>query len=191
VNVLEEVGLAAGFMVGIRSVANWRNLVLSARRFPDRAARLEGSRGFAYGAAPSLVDRVDALLCFHDAVGAGHASMLLSLARLLLGHVFRDATFLQELLASTSRGDGHTRRALVVALGLLGHRPAIELAVPDTGALEDWHAFVFALSLSRNSSAPAPRRPRRASAHASGRPSQFMDDALMKVEGGLIFSLLV
>jgi hypothetical protein len=92
------------------------------------------------------VDRVDALLCYHDAVDNGHVAALLSPARLLLGHVLRDADVLLKWLKQIEERDGHTRRALVVGLGLLGVVPESAVALPYQRSRADWAAYILAIS---------------------------------------------
>lgn len=115
-----------------------RNLWLRVRRVPnlvDAAGRLTGRerRRPTAGGPPWRwgVDRVDALLALCDAVGLPRASAAVGQARLLLGHVVRDIHLFRECLAACPPSARATRRAIVLALSLLGDRMTLGELILD------------------------------------------------------------
>ena len=126
-----------------RPDGNWETLVEDARRVPAPAGPA-GPRAFT--SPPAVIDRVDALLLY-DAVALLRTAALLAPAQLLLGHLLRDAASLGAQLDRVPAGDDVSRRALVVALGLLGAPPASEAAVPDVRSVPDAAAYLLAVTL--------------------------------------------
>jgi hypothetical protein len=90
-----------------------------------------------------LVDGVDALTAIWDAVAPPRATSLLNGARTILGHVMRDPAPLRSTLnADGVRGE--VRRALVIALALLGEPVPLEEAVPESEDESDTASFILA-----------------------------------------------
>lgn len=65
----------------------------------------------------------------------------------ILGYVLRDASVLRATLEALTPGDFIFRRALVVALGLLGAVVPVEMALGDPRDEMDVEAFVLGASL--------------------------------------------
>jgi hypothetical protein len=121
----------------------------TARRFPDplQCSGVPGApKPFRMNA---YVDRVDWMLCFWDAFRPQQAQALLYSARTLLGFVLRDAELLRELLRATPVDDAFGRRALVVALGLLGHSVAPGQAIANLDDRESVAAACLAAALAQ------------------------------------------
>jgi hypothetical protein len=120
-----------------------RNLVAAARRVPLTGARIRRPRwNLDVG-----IDRVDALLLIFRALSLPRTATLLAAAQGVLGGVVRDAAVLAGLLAGVPTRAGEARRALVVALGLLGVVTDLEVAVPDPTDADDTAAYVLAARL--------------------------------------------
>jgi hypothetical protein len=158
---LAHVTEAASTILG--AAGTWRNILLPVRRFPalpddpsdaadanrPRKRRLPSAQarsGFANRPEPRRIDRVDAVLALYDAVPLPRAHALLAGARRLLGHVLRDVTFVGTQLASVIHegADPAERRALVLALGLLGELAPLEAAAPGRSDPADAAAYALA-----------------------------------------------
>jgi hypothetical protein len=122
------------FMQAARGLVHARPtfLVEHARRFPRRTTRPADRFGDARGNPLSDLDRVDALLSIFEGLApAPVRDLLLRSAAGILGHVLRDAEALRASLGITHTADPFPRRALVVALALLG-----ESVAPDEAGCE-------------------------------------------------------
>lgn len=104
-----------------------------------------------------MLDRVDAICTIFDTIALAKSAVLLSSARALLGRVLRDAGCLQHLLQATPYADGASRRAAVVALGLLGQAVDFELAVPQPMHTADVEAYVLSAVVTLDPSIDATR----------------------------------
>ncbi|MBY0491347.1 MAG: hypothetical protein K2R93_16000 [Gemmatimonadaceae bacterium] len=125
-----------------------------ARRVPNPDARWAQNRqngslipAEREGLGWLLVDRVDAMAGIMDAVSPPRAISLLHGARVLLGHVLRDAPLIRACLSAIplARSDG--RRPLILALALLGEEVSYEEAVPDPADEMDTAAYLLSLVL--------------------------------------------
>jgi hypothetical protein len=142
----EAVRAAAMFQLGKTRSATHR-ICSKVRRFPRANEREFGS---------ARLDRVEFVLSFWDAFQPRIATTLLQNARLLLGCVLRDVDALRAALRVAPLDDDTGRRALVVALGLLGvsMSPAEAITEPDDPAAVATACLAAALA------APADPMPR-------------------------------
>lgn len=126
-----------------RQIRTWLDPV---RRVPVAQV---GGRRIGSGAPEPLswLDRADALLAIFGRFRASRTRVLLRTARLLLGEVIRDVGLLREWLRGLTADEGVARRAIIVALGLLGEAVPVEEAVPDPADADDASAWVLATVL--------------------------------------------
>lgn len=180
---LAPLAQCVGARLGVTSETGTLSLYQNARRFPGlpMPGRMTG------GAAPARIDRVDALLALFRALSLPRTTSLFSMADLILGAVVRDPWAIAHCLKTCAR-DALTRRALVVALGLLGSEPAFELAVPDSSNTEDVRAYVLALVLTHLD--PRELGSRLADVHrtVAGPALHVTDVARGRVAAGLLVS---
>ncbi len=122
-------------------------LLAAVRRFPNPSD--PGSERFKAAAENplSLLDRVDAIGAIYQAASVPAAGALIEDAQQLLGRVIRDAELVERLLQHLPAHDHVVRRAVVVALGMLGRVPELEIAVPDPSNPEDTAAYSLAAVL--------------------------------------------
>lgn len=120
------------------------------RRFPGAmgpAAAVQRPPGFTSASAPIVLDRVEVLVCIHTCVGLPGALALIHSALALMGHVLRDAAVIRRVLDEIRLGEAPARRALVVALGLLGESVSFETGVSDPNDPLDIEAYILASTL--------------------------------------------
>lgn len=161
----------------------------SARRFPDP----DGMRAQSFVGYPhrprSRIDRVDLMIIAHQTVGLPTASALLRSGMATLGHVVRDATPFRAALEALPPGEAPARRALLVALALLGEAPPPEVALAGAVTREDMSAYVFALALADpNGCAPRIEAAYRAARSPAAR--EVADVALMRLAVGGVFGVV-
>ena len=134
-------------------VARLEKTYAAARRFPVRGARPSTLAGpasaLSSGDRLAVVDRVDAIIELVHHLVAPRAASLVKAAAVLLGHVMRDAATVTDLLGRLNREstprNGAERRAVVVALGMLGAAVEAERAIPPRPAAEDGAAFLLSV----------------------------------------------
>lgn len=107
----------------------------------DRVRRVPAPADFRAGrrspAEVTALDRPDLVATLIASAALPRAAAHLAPAEALLGHVLRDADALRRLLDAAPAADGSGRRALVVALALLGQGTPAEQAVPDPTDAQD------------------------------------------------------
>lgn len=134
-------------------VARLEKTYATAKRFPVRGAQpstlARSARRLSPGDRLAVVDRVDAISDLVHHLVAARAASLVNAAAGLLGHVMRDAATVTELLDGLDREstprNGAARRAVVVALGMLGAEVEAERAIPPGAVAEDGAAFALSV----------------------------------------------
>lgn len=91
------------------------------------------------------VDRVDVLSALAETLEAHRSRSLLQAGATVLGRVLRDPVVLIQALGRCAANEQYARRALVVALGLVGARPPIESSAGDEA---DVRAMLTAIAVS-------------------------------------------
>jgi hypothetical protein len=131
--------------VSTKQVLGWLE---DARRVP--LERMPGEARFDQGGGVPLshLDRADALLLLFMRFRASRTRVLLRSAGLVLGEVIRDAELLRDWLRRTSPSDGWARRALLVALGLVGDAVPPAHALPCAPELENAVGWILSVVLS-------------------------------------------
>jgi hypothetical protein len=212
---IAPLAAAAAAALGLTGDGAVGNLLMPARRFPnplssapvapaesrrnaDGIARA-GVDAAGVGARPvapwrrrpgvvAAYERVDAVLACVDAVGPPRATALLTNARRVLGHTFRDATRVAaEAAAAPSPAD---RRALTLALGLLGDADGVARLAAGWDAHDPGAAATAALALVIADPAAAAHRLRVLDAAARGPAQAVTDRALARAERGLLLTVL-
>jgi hypothetical protein len=121
-----------------------------ARRFPGCVkvpAPPQRPYMFPSTTVPTVLDRVDVLVCIHTEVALPGALALVHSALALMGHVLRDASVLRGILNEIRPGEASARRGLVVALGLLGESVPFDIGVSDPNDPLDIEAYILASTL--------------------------------------------
>jgi hypothetical protein len=189
---LEPLGLAAAAQIDLRTPGSWRNLILRPRRFPIPGVRYAQVASRPGGNADiTTIDRADALAALVAAAGDSSSAALVSAATHVMGFVLRDAGVLRAFLEQTPAREDYTRHALVVALGMLGSLPEMDLAVPDPHAPADWQAYIVAAAMAELGHGRLIEILAEADANALGSAAQSVTDrALGRAEAGLVMALL-
>jgi hypothetical protein len=184
-NELDPLLRSAASRLGIRGAESRKRLVERVRRLRPIREVVDPHGKERFGKANRLelavLDRVEALLAVWELFRVPRATALLSAGAQALGEVFRDSSWVRHLLETTREGEAYTRRALVVALGLLGSPPVFESAVPDRSDADD--AAVWALSVLLGNWKIALGVLDTEISSARGEAERVLDTAVMRVEG--------
>lgn len=132
------------------------------------------------------LDRVDVLVDLWDAFPVPRALAAIKSAHLALGHVFRDADLVASLFRLTPEPKAADRRALLVMPGLLGVVPDLEGSNIDPEDSDDASAWALAAILATAGRAEEPLSLARAIFKGPAR--RVLDTALMRIDGGCVFS---
>lgn len=163
-------------------------LIERARRFPIEHAPGEERFGEADEHPLSVLDRPDVMATLYELFRLPRTSALMRDAHMCLGHVLRDDGLLRELFQDVAPGDMAVRRALIVALGLLGEPLALETAVPEPDDPEPTEAWLLSVVLSRWLDAAADVR--LADRRAEGEARRTTDKALARIESAFPWSVI-
>lgn len=163
-------------------------LLENARRFPAPVSPSAERFGRAHELSLSLLDRVDALTGLFQLFPVPRANALLASAQMVLGGVLRDADVLTVVLGLLPRSARYVRRALVIALGLLGRRVEFKDFVGETWDAEDVAAWVLAAGLADPAEALSElHRARRA---CRGGARRVVEEAVLRWDGRYYYSLI-
>lgn len=163
-------------------------LVDAARRFPKTETPGRERFGAAGEHALSVLDRPDVMGLLYDLFRLPRTTALMRDAQLCLGFGLRDGALLRELFEDVPRGDRTARRALVVALGLIGEPLALEIAVPEPDDPEATEAWLLSAVLGRWLDAAADVRV--ADSRAKGAARRVTDKALARIESAFPWSVI-
>lgn len=137
--VLEDVGRILD--LGDRQA---RQLVAEVRRFPPQEESDRNRIGEGPSPSLSVLDRVGAFQAVYELFTAPRTRTLLTEAQQLLGHVLRDAEYIENLIDDLETSSPPERPALVVALGLLGEHQPLDQAVVSRSNPEQVQAWILA-----------------------------------------------
>ncbi|GLC28287.1 hypothetical protein [Roseisolibacter agri] len=168
--VLREMATLRGADVGRRPYTLFKN-----------ARRCVSGRG---PHEVGVLDRADALLGLFAALPLPRAAALLDHGHAALGHVLRDRAVLEDLLARTPPAAAASRRALVVALGMIGAAPAWGDAVPGGEDGLDAAAFVLAVVCTTLDAGRAAAAVAAAMASARGAARAVLAEAAAQLRSG-------
>lgn len=163
-------------------------LIEHARRFPTVQMPGEERFGGADEHPLSVLDRPDVMATLFELFRLPRTTSLMRDAQMCLGHVLRDAGLLRELFRDVPPGDMAVRRALIVALGLLGEPLELDVAVPEPDDPETTEAWLLSVVLGRWLEAAADVR--QADRRAKGEARRTTDKALARIESAFPWSVV-
>jgi hypothetical protein len=140
--------------------------------------------------AMAFLDAPDALLELAQQAHLPRLQALMLDARKVLGLVLRDPSPLRAALLALDSREGVARRAVVVALGLIGAPPELELAVPRADGADDTAAYLAALILGERDPTRRLALIAAADRRACRGARTITDHALMQAEGGACLAIL-
>jgi hypothetical protein len=184
---LEEFAREA-LEVGDRGIQFWSPLVSGVRRL--RGPTRGGISCEEASETESRLDRPEAIVAIASAVHLPVMSSLVSSAYELLGYVVRDADVVEGWLDQAGEGDAQVRSALVVALGLLGRVPPLDLAWPDPADIEQAVAYCASLALGVDDPEERVRLAEEAEAYAACSALQVVETVLGRVLSGCRLSVI-
>lgn len=177
---------AAGAFLDVPEGAE-KALLERVRRFPVQEAPGKERFGKAHALDLARLDRVDTLAELWQLFPVPRTRALLTSAQLLLGHVLRDGDLVASVLRLTPPPKAADRRAMTVALGMLGVVPErgdpLDAHNPDDTAA--WCLAVIFATLGQAEGVLA-----EALTSSRGAARRTIDTALMRLSAGYTFSAI-
>lgn len=190
-SILMEPGVPLVSLEGLVGEANaltqrqpqfWTAVLNGARRVRTPRSTVRAAR--TPEDARTFLDRPDALLLLARECHLPLLNALLASARLALGEVLRDAPMLTQLTTELAAHEHDARRALCMALALLGSVPEVETVWPEPSSAESAVLYVAAVCLAVDEAQERIRLLTAADRRARGGARRVTDQALMRAEAG-------
>jgi hypothetical protein len=187
---MQDFGALAGEALSVseRGVQYWSTVVREARRV--RGPVTGGNSWDEPSDAQSLLDRPDAIVEILRSCHLPMISALADTAIAVLGHVVRDRDLLLRGLESLGAGETMTRQALVVALGLLGSPPPVEIAWVNPYDPDEASAYYASLALGVDDEVERVHLAREADRRAFGAAMELSERAALELESGARLSVV-
>lgn len=173
-------------LAGSEIPREWRAILQKARRVMP--ADGESARAFPVRVHP--IDRPDAILAIARACYLPRFTALVEIGAEVLGFVIRDPVPLLDALQKLTPANHYERQTILVALGLLGSVPTIEIACPDPADSEITAAYAAAVALGVDDQDERVRLATEVDLRARGNAAEVSGLAVERLEAGSRLAVL-